>query len=126
MFAAYVDDGLLAFVTNNDSYKYTGIEFVALSGGSYEGWFSCSNYIILADPAVYPLEETAPAAVKKAQAKLEAGKYLMVKDNAPRNYVELPATVSAKKVVKAPVVASGKVNSTKKTANVLDELSDLR
>lgn len=124
MRAAYVDDGIIAFVSNSSTYNWTAIAFGAFDGTSFAGTLTTMNYILLLDP-VYGGDEI-PAAVKKAQAKLEAGKYLMVKDNAPRNYVELPATVSAKKVVKAPVVASGKVNSTKKTANVLDELSDLR
>ena len=118
MMAAYVDDGLVAFVNNSSYYNYTAIEFAAFdSEGAYQGWFTCLNYILLADPAIHPVNEGADRAIKQARAKLQAKQYQLYKGSEPRNYVELPKTVSKKKVAKAPVVASGSVLSVRRIAN---------
>lgn len=128
MCAAYVADGLVAFVSNS-SYDYTGIEFAAFdSEGTYQGYFACANYIILADPAVYPLNYSAPAAVQKAKetlVKLQAKKYQMYKGDSPRNYVELPMGPVQQGVRKAPVVASGKAHASKELGDAQSQRANL-
>lgn len=129
MYAAYVADGLVAFVNNSSLYDFTGIEFAAFdSEGTYQGYFACANYIILADPAVYPLNYSAPAAVQKAKetlVKLQAKKYQMYKGDSPRNYVELPMGPVQQGVRKAPVVASGKAHASKELGDAQSQRANL-
>lgn len=67
MAAAYVADGLLAFVSADEDNNFTQICFGAWDGEDYAGWFTCMNYVLLADPAIYPDPLSAGVALRKAK-----------------------------------------------------------
>lgn len=67
MAAAYVAEGLLAFVSADENNNFTQICYGAWSGDDYAGWFTCMNYVLLADPSIYPDPAVAIAAFKKAK-----------------------------------------------------------
>ena len=105
MIAAKVADGIVAIVSNSSSYNYTGIEFAAWNGGSYVGWFSCMNYILLVDPAVYPLE----AAGEKAKS-MKMG--LKGFNDVPIPYAKETKSINkTEKLIKGTSIASGKVSA---------------
>ena len=117
MVGAYVADGLIAIVSNSSTYDFTAIEFAAFVDSEYAGYFATANYILLADPEVYPLNYSSPAEIQKikaqAKAKLTSKKYQLFKGETPRNFVELPQKALQAGVHKVPVIASGKAHTTK-------------
>ncbi len=83
---AYVGDGLVALVGNNnyaaEGYTFNGVYFGAFNDAEFTdqvGYLDVHQYMLLADPAIYPTPSAASSAVAKA------GKAL----HRPTNFVEL-------------------------------------
>ncbi len=111
MYAAKVADGLLALVNRNTTYNFTAVEFAAFDGDTYYGWFTCMNYILLADPAVFPLESVATQA-----------KSMKMRGTKGINDVPIPFAKENKsinrtdRIATGEVIASGKVSAAGKNA----------
>lgn len=106
MYAAKVADGLLALVNRNTTYNFTAVEFGAFDGDTYYGWFTCMNYILLADPAVFPLESVATQA---KSMKMRGTKGI---NDVPIPFAKETKTINkVDKIVNAELIASGKVSA---------------
>ena len=111
MAAAYVDDGILAFVSASDSANYTQIWWGAfsISTGKFAGYVTCMNYILLVDPDVVDVSADISTTINRASKKLQR------KENVRRyvdslnkpNYVEINPSATAK-LYNAEVTASGR------------------
>lgn len=83
LMGAYVNDGLISFVGNDNyakqGYTFNGVYFGAFTDAGYTsqaGYLEVLHYIVLADPAIYPTPSAAAASTKRVLRQ-------------PTNYVEL-------------------------------------
>lgn len=67
-YAAYVADGIMAFVTNSNNGNFNSFGFFAVQANSIAGAFRTRNYVLLVDPAI--LEEPSGVPAKAAKVKL--------------------------------------------------------
>ncbi len=67
-YAAYVADGIMAFVTNSKNGNFNSFGFFAVQDNSIAGAFRTRNYVLLVDPAI--LEEPSGVPAKAAKVKL--------------------------------------------------------
>lgn len=110
MAAAYVDDGIMAFVSTDDDVNYTMISSGAFkSDGSFAGWFVALNYVVLVDPDVVDISADITSTINRAKQNLHRIDNVMryVKSQDKRNCVEINPTPSVK-LHKAEVTASGR------------------
>lgn len=111
MVAAYVDEGILAFVSAEDNVNFTQIWWGAISAstGNFAGYLTCMNYILLVDPDVVDvsadINTTVNRASKKLQRKENVRRY--VDSLNKRNYVEINPSATAT-LHNAEVTASGR------------------
>lgn len=93
LMGAYVNDGLIAFVGNDNyakqGYTFNGVYFGAFTDAAYTnqaGYLDVHHYMLLADPAIYPTPSAAAAAAARAGEALRE----------PTNFVELRGIELAK------------------------------
>lgn len=64
MLAAYVADGIIAFVNNSKSDVFYGIALWGYQGGALKGAFSRHEYLLLVDPAILAEPAGAPKSIE--------------------------------------------------------------
>lgn len=64
MLAAYVADGIIAFVNNSKSDVYYGIALWGYQGGELKGAFKRHEYLLLVDPAILAEPAGAPKSIE--------------------------------------------------------------
>lgn len=105
MIGTYVEEGIIALVSNSDKANFTQIWFGAYQNDQLADYFCAMNYILLVDPDVVEVE-TGEKVAAKAMQKLSS----RLNPSAASFQKGAPAIVAKDRFVKGTSVASGKLS----------------